>query len=212
MRTGGSRAPASEVIALPPPVTAPAGALGDLLARRRSARRFGAGPLSISSVGQLLWTAQGTTGRDGHRVAPSAGALYPLEISVVAGRVDGLAPAYYRYQAHGHSISSMMPGDLRAQLAAASWGQDFMAQASVIFVISAVSQRTTRKYGERGHRYVHMEAGHAAQNLCLMATALGLSIVVVGAFDDEQVRAALRFGADESPLALLPVGPPQESG
>jgi SagB-type dehydrogenase family enzyme len=160
----------------------------------------------LEAISQLLRAAQGVTAADGGRAAPSAGGLYPLEILLAAGRVDGIGAGLYRYQPQRHLLARVADGDFREALAAAAWSQDFVAKAAAIFVICAIYERTTRKYGDRGIRYVHMEAGHAAQNLCLMATELRLRTVVVGAFGDADVRQVLHLGDDEAPLALLPVG------
>jgi SagB-type dehydrogenase family enzyme len=157
-------------------------------------------------VAQLAWAAQGVTETRGRRTAPSAGALYPLELLVVAGSVEGLEPGVYRYRPSGHSLLELTRGDVRAALAAAALGQEWMADAPCVLVLGAVYERTTGKYGARGERYVHIEVGLAAQNTQLQATALGLGSVVVGAFDDGRVRTRLGLGSDERPLALLPVG------
>lgn len=196
----------SFLMPLPEPVPASASPLGDLLRQRRSGRRFATDPLSLAATAQLLWAAQGITSADGKRVTPSAGGLYPLEVLLVAGRIDGLGAGLYRYQPRNHGLLRVEDGDLRQALATASWGQDFMAEAAAILVISALYGRTTTKYGDWGIRYANLEAGHAAQNLCLMATELGLRTVVVGAFGDAAVRRVLHLGNDEAPLVLLPVG------
>jgi SagB-type dehydrogenase family enzyme len=183
------------------------GRLQALLRQRRSHRQFAEEPLTVAAVGQLLWAAQGVTG-EGRRVAPSAGALYPLEVLLVAGRVDGIAPGIYRYRFGSHALARCMEGDQRAALARACWDQDFVATAAAVVAICATHAKTTRKYGERGLRYVHIEAGHVAQNICLMATELALHACVVGAFSDNDVAQVLQLGPEEAPLALLPVGMP----
>ncbi|MDP2323824.1 MAG: SagB/ThcOx family dehydrogenase [Gammaproteobacteria bacterium] len=191
---------------LPEPAPATTGTLGNLLRQRRSWRQFGRDPLSLAATGELLWATQGVTGADGRRVTPSAGGLYPLEVLLIAGHIAGLVAGLYRYQPAKHALVPVAEGDHRQALAAASWGQDFLADAAAIVVIAAINRRTTAKYRQRGIRYVHMEAGHAAQNLYLMATALGLRTVVVGAFGDAATRRVLHLARDETPLALLPVG------
>jgi SagB-type dehydrogenase family enzyme len=100
----------------------------------------------------------------------------------------------------------LQPGDLRTPLVQASLKQEWMLGAGAIVVFAAVYQRTERRYGRRAVQYVHMEAGHAVQNLHLQAVALGLGTTVVGAFQEERVRALLRLEADEVPLAMMPVG------
>jgi SagB-type dehydrogenase family enzyme len=153
-----------------------------------------------------LWAAQGISSRDGYRTAPSAGALYPLELQLVVGNVEGLPSGSYRYDAMNHTLEAMVPEDLRRTIAEAALHQGWIAQAPAIVIVSAVESRTTRKYGTRGVRYVHMEVGHASQNLLLQAVALGLSGSVVGAFDDERLKRLLQLLVEERPLAILPVG------
>ncbi len=174
------------------------------LQSRLSMRNYGPEPLSLAELSQLLWAAQGITRSGGRRTAPSAGALYPLEIYVVAAEVGGLEPGVYHYHPHAHGLEAVRDGDQRQQLAAAALGQGSIARAPVNLVLTAVYERTAAKYGRRARRYVHMEIGHAGQNIYLQATALGLGTVMVGAFDDAGVQRLL--GLDEEPLAIMPVG------
>jgi SagB-type dehydrogenase family enzyme len=176
------------------------------LLSRRSLREFVPEPLELWQISQLAWAAQGVTGPDGHRTAPSAGALYPLELYVAAGNVNGLPPGVYKYDLREHQLSPWIQGDKRRELSDAALSQSSIVEAAVVFAVAAVYKRTTAKYGERGIRYVHMEAGHAAQNLLLQAAALGLGSVLVGAFSDERVRQVLMLNGIESPLYLIPVG------
>ncbi len=178
------------------------GALGE----RRSVREYAPTPLTRAELGQLLWAAQGITGPDGGRPAPSAGALYPLEVYVAAGAVEDLPSGVYRYEPRRHALALVAEGDRRAGLAAAALGQECVEEGAAVIALAAVYRRTTGKYGERGTRYVHMEVGHAAQNVYLQAVALGLGTVVVGAFDDRDVKRVLGMGAREEPLCLMPVG------
>jgi SagB-type dehydrogenase family enzyme len=178
------------------------------LARRRSVRDYSGKPLTLEELSQLLWAAQGITAAWGARTAPSAGALYPLEVYALAGNVQGLAPGVYRYVPKAHELVLIIAGDLRAQLANAALGQDAVRTAAVDLVITAVPTRTTTKYGERGHRYVLMEVGHAAQNVHLQAVALGLGSVPIGAFDDQKVTTLLNLPKAEAPLYIIPVGRP----
>ena len=197
-----------ETLSLPPPhETGPLSVEG-ALAARRSVREFRAEALALEDAAQLLWAVQGITDSSswGRRAAPSAGALYPLEVALVAGEVQGLGPGVYRYLPRDHTLRPALEGDRRAELAAAALGQDWIAEASCTLVLAAVFRRTTGKYGARGERYVHMEVGHAAQNVYLQARALGLGTTMVGAFRDEAVRRLLGFAEDEAPLAVLPVG------
>ncbi len=173
---------------------------------RRSIRSYTGEPLTLREVSQLLWAAQGITDPRGFRTAPSAGALYPLEVYLVAGDVEDLTSGVYRYEPDGHQLARIIDGDKRAELADAALAQPCVKEGAISIVFAAVYERTTVKYGERGIRYVHMEAGHAGQNLCLQATAMGLGVVTVGAFHDEQVSKLLNLPQDEKPLYIIPVG------
>lgn len=173
---------------------------------RRSVRRYAKEPVSMADISQLLWAAQGITASSGFRSAPSAGALYPLEVDLVCGQVAGLETGVYRYDPGTHSLTRRMSGDKRSALCTASLSQSPVAEAPAVMVISAVYQRSMRKYGERGIRYAHTEAGHAAQNVCLQAVALKLGTVHIGAFQDGDVAKVLALGEEEKPLILLPIG------
>lgn len=200
------RASQSETIALPKPALTGATSLEQLLAKRRSIREYPATALKLAEIGQLLWAAQGITHPQGYRTAPSAGALYPLQLYLVIGTVQDLVPAVYGYDPDRHHLVLMQGGDRRNLLASTALGQDWLANTAAIVVFAADYKRTTRKYGERGKRYVHMEAGHAAENLFLQANALDLTTVIVGAFDDEEVANILRLPMQEQPLILMPIG------
>jgi len=176
------------------------------LLSRRSVRSYLQEPLTLAEIGQLLWAAQGITGAGGLRTAPSAGALYPLEILVIAGDVTDLVPGVYRYHPVGHTITRILEGDMRKRLSTNALGQGAVEKAPVVLVITAFYGRTTGKYGERGIRYVHMEAGHCAQNVYLEATSLGFGTVSIGAFDDRGVMDTLGLDPGEEPLYLMPVG------
>ncbi|MBS7622284.1 SagB/ThcOx family dehydrogenase [Candidatus Bathyarchaeota archaeon] len=180
--------------------------LEEALMNRRSARSYVDGALTLEELSQLLWAAQGLTSPQGLRTAPSAGGLYPLEVYVVVGRVEGLSRGVYRYLPSTHSILRIQDGDRRVELARASLDQSWVKEAAVDIIIAAAYERTTVKYGERGVRYVHLEVGHAAQNLCLQATALRLGAVTVGAFDDDEVSMVVGLPQDEKPLYVIPVG------
>ncbi len=199
-------APVPETVKLPPPGTEGKGTLEDALAHRRSLRSFADAPLDLSQVSRLLWAVQGVTSADGRRTAPSAGALYPLEVYLVAGRVDGLPAGVFRYVPLRHQLVRILEGDRRKALAGAAWGQEWVRNAPAVLVLAGVVERTARKYGSRAERYVAIEVGAAAQNALLEAVSLGLGAVFVGAFDDGKVSAAVGLGQKERPFALLPVG------
>lgn len=174
------------------------------LQSRRSVRDYKDAPLTIAELSQLLWSAQGITANWGGRTAPSAGALYPLEIYVIVGNVENLDKGLYHYDPKKHSLTLKMQGDLRDELANAALGQDAIFNAPISILVTAIYERTTGKYGERGIRYVHIEVGHVGQNIYLQAEALWLGTVVIGAFYDDRVKNA--FGIKEEPLFIIPVG------
>jgi len=194
------------IVHLPEPHRDGGLALQAAIARRRSLRAYAPGSLTLSEAAQLAWAAQGLSHGDGRRTAPSAGALYPLELYLCAGRVDGLAPGVYRYLPPDHALVRTGEGDRRHRLAAAARGQEWIAAGALVLAVAGIYRRTAAHYGSRAERYVHIEVGHVAQNVYLQAVALDLGTVVVGAFDDDAVAAALGLPAGERPLALLPVG------
>ena len=196
-------------IHLPPPTPKGSMSLEEAIDRRRSIRRFTPEPISQPQLSQILWATQGVTDtRSGDRAIPSAGATYPLEIFVVCGHdcVENISDGIYHYNPESHSLTPRRKGDLRMELARAALNQEFVYQAPVNIVICAVYERTTMRYGARGERYVHIEVGHAGQNIYLQATALGLATVAIGAFHDEQVSQALRLDKEIKPLYIMPVG------
>ena len=190
-------------VQLPPPVTKGKVSVEEAIARRRSQRSFDNKELTPDEVSQLLWAGQGITERRGghnFRSAPSAGALYPMEIYALTK--DGL----YHYLPQTHALEVLREGDLRSDLCSASHGQGSVGEAALDIVICAVYERVTSKYGERGKRYTDFEAGHIAQNIHLQAVALGLASVPVGAFSDERVKGLFNLPKDEAPLYIIPVG------
>jgi SagB-type dehydrogenase family enzyme len=193
-------------IKLPEPRTGDGTSVEQVLRIRRSVRSFAAVPLKLSEAAQLLWSAQGITDRDGLRTAPSAGALYPLEIYLVAGDVNDLPSGVWHYRPDNHRLEHLGDTDIRPSLAHAAHDQAWIREAAAVVVFAAVYERTTRKYGKRGIQYVHIEAGHAAENLFLQAVSLGLNTVVVGAFQDDAIRNTLGLPEDHVPLILMPVG------
>lgn len=197
----------NKIIKLPQPRFSSNVSVEEAMLKRRSIREYRDEPLTIQEISQILWAAQGITDkRMGFRTAPSAGALYPLEVYIVVGNVKDLSPGTYKYRPQSHDIVLLSSGDKRMDLYRISLMQDCIKDAPVVMVISAVFERTTRKYGERGIRYVYMEAGHSAQNVYLQCESLGLGMVVVGAFDDGGVKKVLNLEKEETPVYLIPIG------
>ncbi|MEF8775307.1 MAG: SagB/ThcOx family dehydrogenase [Haloarculaceae archaeon] len=201
---------AGDVVALPTPRDGDDVSVEGAIADRRSRREYADAPLELSELGQLCWAAQGITdqGTDA-RAAPSAGALYPLELYVVVGEpgVTGLKSGVYRYRPATHDLARGENDVSQSDLKEAAVDQDHVEDAPVDLVIAAVDTRTTGTYGQRGRsRYVPMEAGHASENVYLQAEALGLATVTVGAFADDRVLDVLGADPDQRPLYILPVG------
>ena len=200
------RSESEHVIKLPEPRYESDVVLEQALLMRRSIRIFGNAPLTVQEVSQLLWSAQGITSEMGYRTAPSGGALYPLEVYVVAGNVNGLDDGIYHYRPHEHSLVIISKGDRRSELSDAALNQSCIKEGSIIIVFSALYDRITQKYGERGIRYAHIEVGHAAQNVYLQAVSLKLGTVAVGAFIDDEVKRVITMEKNQQPLLLMPVG------
>lgn len=174
---------------------------------RRSIRNYKDNSLSLSEVSQILWSAQGKTADWGGRTVPSAGATYPLEIYLVAGKVEGLPSGVYHYLYQTHELLKLSNHDKRQELSTAAWGQKCVALAPINIVIAVHYERTTAKYGTRGTRYADYEVGHCGQNIQLQAEALGLGSVMVGAFQDSLVMHALSI---KEPAYIIPVGKKRE--
>jgi len=193
-----------ESMKLPKPKSSSQTSLEEAFLNRRSVRAFREDSPTLEETTPLLWAAQGVTEKWGGRTAPSAGALYPLEIHLLAGEIKGLEPGLYHYHPADHSIAQRKAKDLRGEVTEASLNQDQILKAPATLIITAIYERTTKKYGERGIRYVHMEVGSVCENIHLQAESLNLGTVWIGAFDDQEVKQVL--GIAEEPLAIMPVG------
>jgi len=200
------RSESSEGIKLPEPEYTGEVSLERTLRERRSVRQYKEEPLRLEEISQLLWAAQGITDPRGFRTAPSAGALYPLEVYLVAGNVSGLAAGSYKYRPQGHALVKVAGGDRRVELSEAALGQDPVEKGAAVIVICAVYERTAVKYGKRAERYAQIEVGCASQNIYLQAVSLNLGTVFVGAFDDDRLKKVVNLRDDERPLCIMPVG------
>ncbi|MBD3166612.1 SagB/ThcOx family dehydrogenase [bacterium] len=198
------------VIQLPAPTFESDYSLEEAIFSRRSVRSYTADSVALEDLAQLLWACQGITSPRGYRAAPSAGALYPLEVYVVAERVKDLPQGLYHYQPGqdigNHSIELIDPEVSLQDVANAALGQKCIQTSACSFIITGVVELTRKKYGERARQYVLLEAGHAGQNLCLQAQTLELGAVTVGAFHEEPLRRLL--GVDHLPIYVLSVGIP----
>lgn len=182
--------------------------LGATLARRRSQRELG-GQLDGRELAAILGAASGITGFLGAaqplRAAPSAGALYPLELFVAARRVDGLAAAIYHHDPLQDVLELWL--EEPEALATATPYADLVADAAAVVVLTACFWRSRFKYGLRAYRFTLLEAGHVAQNVLLAAAALELPAVPLGGFFDRRLDDVLGLdGVDESSLYLVCLG------
>lgn len=196
----------SPEIKLPSPVFKGNISVEEAISKRRSVRNYSDDSLSLQEAGQLLWAAQGITSPGGKRTAPSAGALYPLEVYLVSKAIKGLPAGIFHYLPEEHSLEQTGTGDMFGKLYFSAMMQESIKRGAGIIVLTAVYSRTTWKYGDRGERYVHMEAGHAAQNVCLQAVSLDIGTVTIGAFRDSAVCNLMNLKSNEVPLYLMPVG------
>jgi len=197
-----------EAIELPDPAFDSDMSVEKALLERRSLRAYSGQPLTLAETSQLLWAAQGITHPNGYRTAPSAGALYPLEVYLLAGDVQGLPIGIYKYRPQGHELVMVLEGDVRQALYEAGLQQQAIRDGAAVIVFAAVYERTAQKYGQRAERYVHMEVGAACQNVYLQAGTLGLGTVFIGAFYDEEVKTTLSMPGEEEPLGIMPIGRP----
>jgi SagB-type dehydrogenase family enzyme len=196
--------------ALPDPTGGSGMTVAESIATRRSTRNYQNQALALGDLSRLLYAAQGITdSRWGLRTVPSSGALYPLEVYVIAHQVTDLGPGIYHYGVQAHQLEQLQAGEMGSAIVSAGIGQDFLAEAGVCLVISGLFQRARWKYRERTYRYVLIEVGHLGQNLYLMAQALGLGACTIGAFRDEAVNALLGLdGVEEAALYLVTIGQP----
>jgi SagB-type dehydrogenase family enzyme len=198
----------AEVVKLPPPAKTGGMSLAVALESRRTVRRFASRSLDLGQISQLLWSADGLSDPRGLRTSPSAGATYPLDLYLAAGDrgVRDLPAGVYHYRVEAHALALVAPGDVRSAVARAALHQSWMAQAPVMVVVTGEYRRCSARYGERGVRYTHMEAGNVSQNLSLAAEALGLGAGIVGAFEDRSLAQTLKLPPAHEPLLVIPVG------
>lgn len=209
---GYKRYPEAPKVPLGDPLTEGGSSIWDVMRKRRSERRYRSAPVSLDQLSQLLWAAQGTTGGRGgvrFRTAPSAGALYPVETYLVIHDVETVDAGIYHYGVEHHELETLDLGDFRKEIARAALDQRMTAQANVVFVWTAVFERSKWKYRQRAYRYVYLDAGHIAQNVALAAVALGLGSCQIAALYDREANELLGVdGVEESTVYMTTVGRP----
>ncbi|MEW6232013.1 MAG: SagB/ThcOx family dehydrogenase [Chloroflexota bacterium] len=200
----------AQVIPLPPARGSRGLSLEEAIERRRSVRDYSGEPMTVEELSRLLYYTCGINEErwgQGLRAAPSAGALYPIEVYPVVHHVADLAPGLYHYSYPNHALERLKEGDYRLSMVRHGVGQEFLGWANVVLVLAAIFQRTRWKYQERTYRYVLLEAGHIGQNAYLAATSMGLGACAVGAFFDDDLNRLLEVdGTQEAVVYLLAVG------
>lgn len=198
------------VVALPEPLRSGGYPFWDTVNFRRSIRKYSPEPLELQELSQLVWACQGVTATFGahlFRAAPSAGALYPIETYLLVNRIEGLGSGIYHYGVPNHSLTLVSDGKLEAPLAAAALEQRIVARSAVTFIWTAMVERSKWKYGERAYRYIYLDAGHIAENLCLAAISMDLGVCTIGAFFDDEVNHILGVdGIEETVVYMATVG------
>ena len=208
--------PEAKKIDLPPPVVQGGTGLWEVIRSRRSVRAYTRDPMSLANLSQLLWATQGITATMGDnrlRAAPSAGALYPIETYLLVNRVDGLEPGLYHYDVEAHQVDILKLGDYSRDVRTGALDQQIAERASVVFIWSAIFQRSKWKYLQRAYRYIFLDAAHIAQNLALAVEGLGLGSCQIGALFDDYLNNLLEFDIDEeSVIYMSSVGKPSRTG
>jgi SagB-type dehydrogenase family enzyme len=182
----------------------------EVLKKRRSVRSFASRPMSVNDLSFLLWASTGIQRKENgyeFRTVPSAGALYPIETYIVVNNVEGLEKGLYHYSIRAHSLEELKVTDLAQEIAHAALEQEMCAQAPIMFIWTAVFQRSKWKYAQRAYRYVYLDAGHIAQNLAVCATSIGMGTCQIGAFFDDEINKIIGVdGMEESAIYLTLVG------
>ena len=187
-------------------------ALVDAIKKRKSIRDFDDKPVSKDILSYLLWSCTGIV-RQEHgyqfRSAPSAGALYPIETYLVVNNVEELQEGMYHYGISGHELEVLKKGSFGEAVCRAGLDQVMCAESSVVFIWSAIFDRSKFKYGQRAYRYVYLDAGHIAENLALAAVSIGLGSCQIGALYDDEVNDLIDIdGTRESVIYMSVVGYP----
>ena len=183
-----------------------------VMKKRESVRNFSLEPITQDTLARLLWSVAGVRKEEWRflfRTVPSAGGLYPLETYLLVNRVEGIEKGVFHLHVPTFSLELVRGGDHSLALTQAALGQAMVASSAVTLIWTAIIDRCRIKYGERGFRYIYLDAGHAGQNLYLAATALGLGCCTIGAFFDDEVNQIIGVdGTEETVLYMGVVGVP----
>ena len=205
----------SDKVELPSPESKDRALLDDCLKMRKSVRSYSEESVSQGQLSYLLWAAAGIQRRERGRecrTAPSAGALYPIETYLIVNNVEKLEKGLYHYNVRMHALEVLRLEDLAEELVSAALGQEMCSDAAVVFVWTAVFNRSKWKYRQRAFRYVYVDVGHMGQNLALAAAGMGLGSCQVGAFLDDEVNGIIEVdGIEESSVYMSVVGHPRQT-
>ncbi len=222
-----SYGPDKELIALPPfdELRFETMQLKELITQRKSIRKYSKEALDIDELAYLLWCTQGVQrilvnqGEHGPitrtlRTVPSAGARHPFETYILINQVKGLKAGLYRYIATKHSLLALdFEADISDRITEACFDQAFVQTSAVTFIWAAEAYRTTWRYGERGYRYIYLDAGHVCQNLYLAAESIDCGVCAIAAFDDELLNKVIGVdGESEFVIYLGALGKKYNTG
>jgi SagB-type dehydrogenase family enzyme len=191
---------ATSRIQLPKPEFSPDTRFWDTISERHSARSFSIKPISKMDLSLLLFGMSGLTRifpNFAFRTIPSAGARFPIEIYPIINNVREVEEGIYHYDIQSHSLELLNIGDFRQAFTDASYGQKMVAKSAVIFILTAMIDRTRNTYGERSYRYIYLDCGHIGQNLYLAAEALSLNACVIGRYYDDEINELLELDENE---------------
>jgi SagB-type dehydrogenase family enzyme len=184
--------------------------LNTILQKRRSTRIFSNEPISKENLSYLLWASTGIQrNQNGHefRTAPSAGALYPIETYLIVNNVENVDRGVYHYCIKEHYLEELKSGDFRNEITKAALDQNMCADAAVVFIWTAIFNRSKWKYDQRAYRYIYLDAGHIAQNLALASTGLNLGSCQIAALFDDEINEIINVdGIKESTIYMSVVG------
>lgn len=196
------------VLPMPGSIALPSIDLRDAIEQRESIRNYASEPLALAEMAYLLWCTQGVRrvvdGVFTLRTVPSAGARHAFETYLLVNRVEGVTPGLYRYLALEHCLAEeSRDPEIKRQVAAGCLNQPHVIESAVTFLWTAVPNRMTWRYGERGYRYLHLDAGHVCQNLYLAASNVGCGVCAIAAFDDAAMNQLLDIDGEEQFLIYV---------
>ena len=181
------------------------------IVKRKTIRDFAKKEIYINQIQSLIQFSFGCRTIDDKniitsKVYPSAGARYPHELYLVVFDVIGLENGIYHYDQINNTLGFIISGDYNEKLYDCTMKQEHVLNAACILILTAKITKTTSKYGDRGYRYVLIDAGHIGQNICLVSQEIGLDVVPIGGFYDRKVSSVLDIGKDEYPIYIFSLG------